>query len=42
VDRPLQATNGRKRLDCPKCRKRSSVKGGRVAELPINYDILGR
>jgi hypothetical protein len=28
-------------LDCPKCRKACAVKGGRAAELPTNYDIMG-
>ena len=39
--RPLTAKNGAKRLECPKCRKPCGVKGGRAAELPTNYDIVG-
>jgi hypothetical protein len=39
--RPLTAKNGVKRLECPKCRKPCAVKGGRAAELPTNYDIMG-
>ena len=39
--RPLPAASGRKRLECPRCRKPCSVKGGRAAELPTNYDIVG-
>ena len=41
MGRPLLATSGRKRLECPRCRKQCSVKGGRAAELPTNYDIMG-
>ena len=39
--RPLPAESGRKRLECPRCRKLCSVKGGRATELPTNYDIVG-
>ena len=39
--RPLRASGGAKRLECPKCRKPCAVKGGRAAELPINYDSMG-
>jgi hypothetical protein len=39
--RPLPAESGRKRLECPRCRKPCSVKGGRASELPTNYDIVG-
>jgi hypothetical protein len=41
VSRPLAAKKGAKRLECPKCRKPCDVKGGRAAELPINYDSMG-
>jgi hypothetical protein len=41
LGRPLPAVGGRKRLECPKCRKQCSVKGSRAAELPTNYDIMG-
>jgi hypothetical protein len=40
--RPLPAASERKRLECPQCRKPCSVTGGRAAELPTNYDIVGR
>jgi hypothetical protein len=38
---PLVAKKGAKLLECPKCRKPCAVKGGRAAELPTNYDIMG-
>ena len=39
--RPLQLRNGRKQMECPRCRMQCSVKGGRAAELPTNYDVMG-
>jgi hypothetical protein len=39
--RPLQPTNGRKRLPCPICRTPCKVKGGRAKELPRNYAVMG-
>ena len=39
--RPLPAASGRKWLECPRCRRPCSVKGGRATELPTNYDIMG-
>ena len=39
--RPLPAASGRKRLECPRCRVQCAVKGGRAAELPTNYDVMG-
>jgi hypothetical protein len=41
VSRPLPAKEGRKRLECPTCRKECAVKGGRAAELPTNWDMMG-
>ena len=41
VGRPLPAASGRKQLECPRCRRRCSVKGGHAMELPTNYDIMG-
>ena len=38
---PLALKKGRKRLPCPTCRKECAVKGGRVAELPTVYDMMG-
>ena len=39
--RPLPAKEGRKRLECPTCRKECAVKGGRAAELPTNWGMMG-
>ena len=39
--RPLPAVSGRKRLECPRCRRPCAVKGGRATALPTNYDIVG-
>jgi hypothetical protein len=39
--RPLPAKKGRKRLECPTCRKGCAVKGGRAAKLPTNWDMMG-
>ena len=38
---PLALKKGRKRLPCPTCRTECAVKGGRVAELPTVYDMMG-
>jgi hypothetical protein len=38
---PLALKKGRKRLPCPTCRKECAVKGGRAAELPTVYDMMG-
>ena len=37
----LPGARGLKRLECPRCRVQCSVKGGRAAELPTNYDVMG-
>ena len=39
--RPLLAKKGRKRLLCPTCRMECAVKGGRAAELPTNWGMMG-
>ena len=41
MGRPLPASGAGKRLECPTCRKDCVVKGGRVAELPVVYDMQG-
>ena len=38
---PACGANGWKQLACPKCKQLCGVKGGRAAELPTNYDIMG-
>jgi hypothetical protein len=39
--RPVLAVSNWKPLECPKCRTRCNVHGGRASALPTNYDIMG-
>ena len=39
--RPLRASGAGKRLECPKCRERCTVKGGDARTLPVVYDFFG-
>ena len=39
--RPVPPVSNWKPLECPKCRTRCKVHGGRASALPTNYDIMG-
>jgi hypothetical protein len=37
--RSLPANKGRKRLECPACRRECTIKGGHAAKLPLVYAL---